>query len=234
MNNIEMFQQMLEMQDEINTIVNPDWKQAHYPWHRAVWTECSELVEHFGFKWWKYQEPHWDQIILEIVDIYHFGMSMLLMMKSTPTEIAEDLDIHYTEVIQTHTLDPSLFVEKVEVLAGTATTGVFDTVTFFDVMLTANIDVSLLFSMYVGKNVLNKFRQANGYKDGTYRKVWSDGREDNEHLTDIMNPSNLKLLQSGELIGYIYESLLYEYHITEAGQLGVAPVDDLVVYSNGC
>lgn len=37
----------------------------------------------------------------------------------------------------------------------------------------------------MGKNVLNRFRQANGYrtaiKEGTYRKLWG-GREDNEHL----------------------------------------------------
>ena len=42
-----------------------------------------------------------------------------------------------------------------------------------------------LFRQYVGKNVLNFFRQDNGYKEGTYRKFWS-GREDNEVLVDIL------------------------------------------------
>jgi len=32
---------------------------------------------------------------------------------------------------------------------------------------------------------LNIFRQDNGYKDGSYQKVW-DGREDNEHLADVL------------------------------------------------
>ena len=43
-----------------------------------------------------------------------------------------------------------------------------------------------LFKQYVGKNVLNFFRQDHGYKDGSYIKIWN-GREDNEHLSDILN-----------------------------------------------
>ena len=38
---------------------------------------------------------------------------------------------------------------------------------------------------YVGKNVLNRFRQANGYKEGTYIKIWQ-GEEDNVHLAAVM------------------------------------------------
>lgn len=39
--------------------------------------------------------------------------------------------------------------------------------------------------IYNAKVALNSFRYANGYKTGTYKKVWSDGREDNAHLMDI-------------------------------------------------
>ena len=42
-----------------------------------------------------------------------------------------------------------------------------------------------LFAAYVGKNVLNFFRQDHGYKDGSYRKTWQ-GREDNEHLAELL------------------------------------------------
>ena len=41
-----------------------------------------------------------------------------------------------------------------------------------------------LYRIYVGKNVLNFFRQDHGYKDGSYKKVWQ-GREDNEHLVEV-------------------------------------------------
>ena len=47
------------------------------------------------------------------------------------------------------------------------------------------MDWKELFCQYVGKNVLNFFRQDNGYKEGSYQKLWQ-GREDNEHLVEIM------------------------------------------------
>ena len=37
----------------------------------------------------------------------------------------------------------------------------------------------------MGKNVLNFFRQDNGYQDGSYRKLWA-GKEDNEHLVEVV------------------------------------------------
>ena len=41
-----------------------------------------------------------------------------------------------------------------------------------------------LYKHYVGKAALNRFRWANSYGSG-YRKIWH-GREDNEHLTEIL------------------------------------------------
>lgn len=43
-----------------------------------------------------------------------------------------------------------------------------------------------LYMNYVGKNVLNRFRQENGYKDGTYVKIWN-GLEDNQVLEKFIN-----------------------------------------------
>jgi len=47
------------------------------------------------------------------------------------------------------------------------------------------MDFDELFKSYVGKNVLNVFRQDHGYKQGSYLKVWQ-GREDNEHLVEVL------------------------------------------------
>lgn len=40
--------------------------------------------------------------------------------------------------------------------------------------------------LYQAKAALNVFRYANGYKEGTYAKVWADGREDNAHLQGVL------------------------------------------------
>jgi hypothetical protein len=62
----------------------------------------------------------------------------------------------------------------------------FDVRKFWALMLACDLSFDELFKQYVGKNVLNFFRQDHGYKEGSYVKQWH-GREDNEHLTDILN-----------------------------------------------
>jgi hypothetical protein len=52
-------------------------------------------------------------------------------------------------------------------------------------MTASGLDFESLYSAYVGKNVLNFFRQDHGYKDGSYIKNWA-GREDNEHLVEVV------------------------------------------------
>ena len=49
---------------------------------------------------------------------------------------------------------------------------------FFDLVIMSGLNLESLYRLYVGKNILNQFRQDNGYKDGSYIKVWN-GEEDN-------------------------------------------------------
>ena len=42
-----------------------------------------------------------------------------------------------------------------------------------------------LYQIYMAKNVLNKFRQDHGYKEGEYIKLW-DGKEDNVVMFEII------------------------------------------------
>jgi hypothetical protein len=49
---------------------------------------------------------------------------------------------------------------------------------FFELAYMSKLDLISLYRLYVGKNILNQFRQDHGYKEGTYIKVWN-GEEDN-------------------------------------------------------
>jgi dimeric dUTPase (all-alpha-NTP-PPase superfamily) len=174
---------MLEMQDRMNRKVHPDWISQQFAWYRALWIECGELVEHYGYKWWKAQQPDWEQVRLEIVDIWHFGMSMRFGPQDTPGQIAaamlEELEMQPPPTLELR--------EAVESLAAHALVRrEFSVSRFWSVLQAAGISPEQLFSAYVGKNVLNFFRQDHGYKEGSYCKVWS-GREDNEHLVEIVN-----------------------------------------------
>ena len=66
------------MQEEHNAQVHPQWKEQGYEYYRAIWVECAEMLDHFGWKWWKNQEPDIDQVKLELVDIWHFALSELI------------------------------------------------------------------------------------------------------------------------------------------------------------
>lgn len=59
----------------------------------------------------------------------------------------------------------------------------------------------------VAKNVLNIFRQHHGYKEGHYQKIWQ-GREDNEHLVEIMAELDTS---SDEFRERLYSSLEQRY-----------------------
>ena len=50
-----------------------------------------------------------------------------------------------------------------------------------------NLDA--LYQLYVGKNILNQFRQDQGYKEGSYIKVWN-GQEDNVIMQSILEENH--------------------------------------------
>ena len=76
---------MLSLQDQMNTKVHPQWRSQGFEWYRAAWIECGELMDHAGYKWWKHAEPELEQIQLEVVDIWHFGMSALIVSEEDLT-----------------------------------------------------------------------------------------------------------------------------------------------------
>jgi len=172
---------MLNLQDSMNRKVHADWITQGFAWYRAAWIECGELIEHHGYKWWKKQTPDIEQVRLEIVDIWHFGMSILLDGRDVAV-IAGDIE-HALASWQPGSSDVLTATESLAL--SLLQTRNFDVALFWDLAIAAGLDFEMLFRAYVGKNVLNFFRQDHGYKDGTYVKLWQ-GREDNEHLSELL------------------------------------------------
>ncbi len=172
---------MLTLQDAMNTKVNPDWRSAGYVWYRAIWTECAEMLDHYGWKWWKHQKPDMAQVHLEIIDIWHFALSDLILQHGELEAAAEAALAGLSQP-----LPGEDFREAIEKMAmETISTRSAQIPAFASLMRLADLGFDELFKTYVGKNVLNFFRQDHGYKDGSYIKIWQ-GREDNEHLAEIL------------------------------------------------
>ena len=176
-----MLRTMASMQEEHNIQVHADWRTNGYEFYRAIWVECAEMLDHFGWKWWKKQEPDMDQVKLELIDVWHFALSELIRSDNLSEGLADDL-----RNVNGSDFDAEKFRKAIEGLAlSTLQSKSFEMAYFLKAMETLPLELEELFTLYIGKNVLNRFRQAHGYKEGSYRKEWS-GREDNEHLIELM------------------------------------------------
>ena len=201
-----LIREMLELQESINRQISPDWRTQRYPWYRAIWIECAELMEHHGWKWWKQQTSDLEQIHLELIDIWHFGLSDCLQTTDASMDLIADSlyrGIFNNSVAPTQDLISTTedFARDCLQLKRFATAG------FAQLLQVAQLDFQVLVKLYIGKNVLNSFRQDNGYKQGSYRKIWL-GQEDNEHLIQILNETDTLDIR---LAREIYKALAERY-----------------------
>jgi dimeric dUTPase (all-alpha-NTP-PPase superfamily) len=187
---------MLELQASMNAKVDPDWVAARYPYLRAVAIEGAEAIEHHGWKWWKKQNKDLPQLQMELIDIWHFILSeVLLRNENEPEEPLQALldalqaAEHSTRIEvdgQQFELAELDLLRKLELLIALSVLRRIDMALFAAIMADCDMDWTELYRQYVGKNVLNMFRQDRGYKQGTYLKEWH-GREDNEHLVEVIH-----------------------------------------------
>ena len=182
----EKIKEMLDLQNKINEKVHPHWREQNFEWYRAIWVECAELLDHYGWKWWKKQSPNQAQIELELVDIWHFGLSILL----SNYDIEKSISLISEGMIDQR--GSGKFRENLEdFTSNTLQTRSFDLKRFNQVMNDVGLTFEKLYVGYISKNVLNSFRQDKGYQAGTYVKDWG-GIEDNEYLIRLASKMDPK------------------------------------------
>ncbi|NOT19579.1 MAG: dUTP diphosphatase [Sideroxydans sp.] len=213
---------MLELQDGMNSKVNPDWVSANNNWHRAIQVEGVEAIEHHGWKWWKKQDCDLAQLRMELVDIWHFMLSASIQAKFgnialAKMEMMAELNLRQKSIQfdnQYYVLTQLSLLDKLDLLVGLAAAKRASLALFESLLHDCDMEWNDLFKQYVGKNVLNVFRQDHGYKAGSYIKVW-DGREDNEHLVEVLEIVDL---ESPDVRDELYSSLKARYLIVLEGK----------------
>ncbi len=206
---------MLQLQAQLNDATNgEDWTKGVTKnnkvinWKRCIYMECAEMIDSFSWKHWKSinKEPDWDNLQIEVIDVWHFIMSLAIedYSRNLKGQI-EDLAINISQLESFSKIDTNNdefgkqddVIEKVENLMRLSLskeTLIIEELMgeFFDLVLLSGLDLETLYRLYVGKNILNQFRQDNGYKDGSYVKVWA-GEEDNIVMKRVWEEnSNIK------------------------------------------
>lgn len=187
--------ELLPLQDAFNRKVNPEWIKAGFAWNRAIWMECAELVEGTqAWKWWKAPgKAEIEQLKLEVVDVLHFLLSWGLVQEARfePGYAVKTIGgafARYASSPVNQEFDMQSVIVSAERVVGPAADGNYHATVeaLMHLCLVTQLTLSDLRRLYIGKNALNTVRNLNGYKTGTYQKLWR-GEEDNVHLERLMS-----------------------------------------------
>lgn len=134
------------------------------------------------------------QARIELVDIWHFILSYVLDKAGGDHHaalVSLSVDLEHPEpavFVGYHVKHLDVISAREALRAFIALTGggIVSVTAFATLMRHFDLTWAELHRMYVAKNVLNIFRQHNGYKSGTYIKVWA-GKEDNEVLQGLVD-----------------------------------------------
>ncbi len=211
---MEKIYEMLQLQNELNNDTNgTKWRERvtkngkPINWKRCIYMESAELIDSFPWKHWKSidAKPNFDNVKIELVDIWHFVMSYLLeqndlqkcaQLINNAKEVKSDVKLpkewnrelnakidNYLDIFE-ELMALALIKSDSEALQEELLEQ------FFKACDAADLAFDELYRLYIGKNALNQFRQEHGYKEGSYKKVWN-GKEDNEVMQEILeqNPN---------------------------------------------
>lgn len=209
---------MLTLQNEANEIMGgANWRERNLAFHRAIYVEAIELIEHMGaWKWWKKGKPNVAQATMELIDIWHFAMSWAMVRFDDPVQpdavekaILKQMHAGVCSYPWGGVPDEVEFRNVlVDSLVRQAGANFFGFGAFVYLMAATGLDFNALFECYIGKNALNRFRQSNGDKAGTYARVWG-GQEDNVHLDEILLA--LKGTDPAQMMGSVLAQLQLRY-----------------------
>ena len=198
----EMFLLQKKLNDDTN---GANWElginkfNKEINWLRCIHMEVAELIDSTPWKHWKNisAKPDLENIHIELVDIWHFLMSYILQETNIPKAVS---------LVNTHCIYEATNLKDVEIKAVISESERLSYISlaietgnmprfsgverlieqFFRTCKISGLSFTNLQKIYIGKNCLNKLRQDNGYKEGTYIKVWN-GKEDNVVMMEILD-----------------------------------------------
>lgn len=224
----EQISHMLALQDELNSLIHPEWKTQGFDWSTAIIDECQEILNWIGWKWWKgvykcgITEDNKKQIQIEVIDILHFGLSKFMVDEETTSLNIETMSRQFNLGYEDGREDALEEVVK-DIREYCANWNSFFSWTAFgELVYLVDLSPSQVYETYIGKYTLNIFRQKHGYKTGEYKKHWLlpvfsiEFQEDNWYLEKAI----AEIKEAGHTVSIeeIDNRLEYWYGILEGGK----------------
>lgn len=187
----------LEVQNELNLKLSPEWATKDWNYCDAMFTEATEAYNHLNWEWWRAtdRKVDWDQVKLELVDVGHFLFSEIIakgyqnsfnkVIEECQTKLPTPPVEHDVKRIKRHIkcLIQSVLryddIEDFETFAEETRKDSFETVQvyFFSVMHELGLTLEQFYTLFIGKVCLNQLRWKNGYKKGIYQVDGHSPRE---------------------------------------------------------
>ncbi|KIM12868.1 MAG: dUTPase [Sulfurovum sp. FS08-3] len=220
--------QMLQLQQQLNDATNgKGWESGitknakEINWRRCIYMESCELIDCYPWKHWKSIDApaNTENAQIEVVDIWHFVMSLALEdfkinvrgdtgFLSNQIQKLESYSLFVeTQTINSHHKEIIVAIEDMlrAIFAHKSSLKIIEK--FFVIASGVGLNLERLYQLYVGKNILNQFRQDHGYKSGEYIKVWN-GLEDNEVMHNLLQTApQIKPDELYQELKRVYESL---------------------------
>lgn len=215
---LPLLKECAQLQAELNDKYTPAWRtegrlhdRIDYPMAAAYELLAEFLPSAKNFEWWKpAKELDPLNARVELVDALHFILSEMILQNPSPEALKNALSEPNLEQAlpdSYHTLELSTALKRCVRSCLTHLNDSFILVDFSILCRAAGSSLTEILGMYRGKNLLNGFRINNGYKQGTYEKVWilqGEAQEDNywvfQHL--IKNPT----LSKEEILSFMEDT----------------------------
>ena len=191
------FIEMLKLQNTFNTNTNgAKWIEGItregriINWYRCIYMEACEAIDSLNWKHWKdiNKEEDIENVKIELVDIWHFLMSQLITDKGLDDATHSCLYFYKAVEAVEYSKEPTLINCLDTIITQSSNKELPIEMFFLAVKEIENFSMDDVYVLYIGKNCLNQFRQDNGYKDGSYKKIWN-GKEDNVYMQNILHDS---------------------------------------------
>jgi hypothetical protein len=182
-----IWQETVELQKAFNERVAPGWQldihQKKYNYWMAILDETVEVLNSKHWKWWKngtkMGEVDWDNIQVELIDLFHFILSIAIQHDSESIIFTQlvNVEINKDEMYKNKIKNDSFFNDFWDnfLMAVQMKNLPLVAIYWVEFWYRAGGNAERLFMEYRIKVALNNIRQEFGYGSANnYQKMWID------------------------------------------------------------